>query len=274
VSKFYLSDDGVTWTQLGTTITTAGTISIFDSTTNLLFGGGPNAILAGIFPMGGTLHRVIIRDGFDGAGSIVFDADFESVTADALAFTESSTDAATVRLETTRYTYGIPNRRFVTVSTQAIAANVDYFTPFQITAPTVVDLLAWEITAAPSSTATVHGAIYAADGDMQPTGAPVATFGGVTVATSTTGVYTTQITPVTFAPGVYLLAFNSSQAFTTRALRTSETAIGALGASALIISFNGNRTNAAFPNPSAGWNARTGSSVGLNCSAVIRWRPA
>jgi hypothetical protein len=38
VAKFYTSDDGTNWTQLGTTVTTAGTTSIFDSTAPLEVG--------------------------------------------------------------------------------------------------------------------------------------------------------------------------------------------------------------------------------------------
>ena len=36
--KFYLSDDGATWTQLGSTVTQAGTTSIVDKTSNLYLG--------------------------------------------------------------------------------------------------------------------------------------------------------------------------------------------------------------------------------------------
>lgn len=86
VIKFYTSDDGITWTQLGTTVTQAGTTSIFD---------GPDALFIGATnqndtPMIGTLYRVIIRNGYDGAGVVVFDADFSTQTADALAFNATS----------------------------------------------------------------------------------------------------------------------------------------------------------------------------------------
>jgi hypothetical protein len=272
--KHYTSTDGTNWTQLGTTVT--GTT-------------GPTQIVAGINPLiiggrvgndrttQGTIQRVIIQNAFDtvdNTTNVVFDADFSTQTADALAFTESSTNAATVTINTTRYTYGLPGAGFTTVSTQAIAANTDYFEPFQLNNSAVVDLLAWEVTTAPSSTATVHGAIYRATGDLQPTGAPVATFGGVTVATSTTGVYTTQITPVTLTPGPYVLAFNSSVAFTARSARQQAALIHTLGANPVLLTTTAGRTNAAFPNPSTGWNARAASSVGRNTFAVIRWRLA
>jgi hypothetical protein len=274
IYKFYTSSDGTNWTQLGTTVTTAGVTSIFDSTAILEVG----SVLSGTGQfIVGTVGRVIIQSAFDTANNtdnLVYDADFETATADALAFTETSTNAATVSITTTRYTYGIPNTGFTTVSTQAVAANTDYFEPFTITAPTVVDLLAFEVTTAPASTSTVHGAIYAADGNYQPTGAPLAAFGGVSVATSPTGVYTTQITPVTLQPGTYVLGFNSSVAFTARSARQQAALIHTLGASPVLLTTTATRTNAAFPNPSTGWNTRAASSVGRNTFAVLRWSPA
>jgi hypothetical protein len=268
---FYTAPDSVSepssWTQLGVIRNgTIGPTSIYASTAALFIGSRAVTAVAN-----GVIYRAQVRDGI--GGTVVFDADFSTQTADALAFTESSTNAATVRIDTTRYTYGIPGAGFTTVSTQAIAANTDYFEPFQLNAPAVVDLLAWEVTTAPSSTATVHGAIYRATGDLQPTGAPVATFGGVSVATSTTGVYTTQITPVTLTPGRYVVAFNSSVAFTARSARQQDALIHTLGANPVLLTTTAARTNAAFPSTSAGWNTRAASSVGRNTFAVIRWRP-
>jgi hypothetical protein len=55
--KFFLSDDGITWTQLGTTQTTAGTTSIFSSTSNVLLSG----------PVSGVKnYRTQIFNGIDG----------------------------------------------------------------------------------------------------------------------------------------------------------------------------------------------------------------
>jgi hypothetical protein len=272
VVKFYLSDDGAIWTQLGTTSTTAGVASIFNSTSPLEVGSAGGALI-----LPGTHHRLLLQSAFDtvdNTTSVAFDADFAAQTADALAFNESSTNAATVTINTSRYTTGIPNTGFTTVSTQAVAAATDFFEPFLITAPTVVDLLAFEVTTAPASTATVHGAIYAATGDYQPTGAPLAAFGGVTVATGTTGVYNTQITAVTLQPGTYVLGFNSSVAFTARAMRRESALIHTLGANPVVLTTTAARTNAAFPNPSAGWNTRAASTVGRNTFALLRWRPA
>jgi hypothetical protein len=276
VYKFYTSDDGTTWTQLGTTVTSAGTTSIFNSNSQLEVGSFQAAASATAV-WDGIIHRVIIQSAFDtvdNTTSVVFDADFAAQTADALAFAESSTNAATVTINTTRYTYGTPGAGFTTVSTQSVTANTDFFEPFIITAPTVVDLLAWEVTTAPASTATVHGAIYAADDNFQPTGAPLAAFGGVSVATSTTGVYATQITPVTLQPGTYVLGFNTSVVFTARSARQQAALIHTLGANPVLLTTSATRTNAAFPNPSTGWNTRAASSVGRNTFSFLRWRPA
>jgi hypothetical protein len=266
---FFTSTDGTNWDQLGTVVTTAGVFTNETNTNPLLVGDETG--FATQFS-DADIYRVQIRDGID--GTVIFDADFAAQTADALAFTESSTNTATVSITTTRYTVGIPNSGFMSIGTQAIAANTDYFEPFTLTASTVVDLLAFEVTTAPSSTATVHGAIYAATGDYQPTGAPLAVFGGVSVATSVTAVYNTQITPVTLPPGAYVLGFNSSVAFTARSMRRPDALIHTLGANSILETTTRARTNAAFPTPSAGWSVRTASSTGKNTFAVLRWRPA
>lgn len=101
VVKFWTSDDGTTWTQLGTTVTTAGTTSIWAGTEPLTIGGvvsGTSSLLTG------TVHRAQIYSGvrdFSGTpsgGTLAFDADFEAATEDATSFTESSSNAATVTI--------------------------------------------------------------------------------------------------------------------------------------------------------------------------------
>lgn len=60
--RFYTSTDGVTWTQLGTTITTAGTTSIFNSTAALAVGD--------VLPFAGNVRLVDLRAGIDSATSV------------------------------------------------------------------------------------------------------------------------------------------------------------------------------------------------------------
>ena len=98
VVKFYTSDDGSAWTQFGTTITTAGVTSIFSNATDLTVGGGTSGTQR---YMDGRVYRAIVKNGYDGAGSVVFDANFETQTAGTTSFTESSSNAATVTVTAT-----------------------------------------------------------------------------------------------------------------------------------------------------------------------------
>jgi hypothetical protein len=59
--NFFLSDDGITWTQLGTTVTTALTTSIFASTSILEIGAGE-----GVSLLTGKIYRAQILNGIDG----------------------------------------------------------------------------------------------------------------------------------------------------------------------------------------------------------------
>lgn len=69
--RFYLSDDGVTWAQLGTTVTTAGTTSIGNSSVLLALG----ADIFGNNRLTGDVYRLEVRDGIDGTRVADFDAD-------------------------------------------------------------------------------------------------------------------------------------------------------------------------------------------------------
>lgn len=75
--QFFLSDDGVTWTQLGSTVTQANVTSIFSSTSQVTFGGSP--------PLGTyvacKIYRVQILNGI--AGTTVLDIDTSVMTSGA-----------------------------------------------------------------------------------------------------------------------------------------------------------------------------------------------
>ncbi len=62
--KFYISDDGVSWTQLGTTVTQSGVTSVYDGTASVQIGGERSGV-AGIFA--GKIYAAEIRNGIDGA---------------------------------------------------------------------------------------------------------------------------------------------------------------------------------------------------------------
>lgn len=91
--KFFTSDDGTNWTQLGSTVTTAGVTSINNTTSVLTIGGAGSAA-----PARGKFFRAQVLDGID--GTVAFDANFEtSITSlNQASFTESSTNAATVTI--------------------------------------------------------------------------------------------------------------------------------------------------------------------------------
>lgn len=67
--KFYLSDDGVNWTQLGSTVTQAFTTSIFDSTALYQIGAGDGAALGQ--PLSGVIYGAQVISGLAGGSSIV-----------------------------------------------------------------------------------------------------------------------------------------------------------------------------------------------------------
>lgn len=69
---FYTSDDGTTWTQVGTTVTTAGTTSIFNSTAVLEIGSNGTGTLVAL----GEFYKAELYNGI--AGTKVLDIDFSS----------------------------------------------------------------------------------------------------------------------------------------------------------------------------------------------------
>jgi hypothetical protein len=270
---FYTAPDSATvptsWTQLGTTIGAAAG-AIFSSTANLVVGSqgaGTSTNLAG------TFYRAIVKDGI--GGTTVFDADFSTQTADALAFTESSANAATVTINSTRYSYGLPNSPYTGVSTTAPTPNVDYLFPFRVSKPIVFDMSIFEVTTGPASNSTVHIGLYPADEDMQPSGSVITNFGPITVPASTTGVFLQQVTPVTLEPGTYIIGINFSVQFTFRTVRSPNEFIAqAMGTAPIRRLLSKSRTNAAFPTSDVPWTSGSVSSIGWDQFVFLRWKAA
>ena len=105
-NKFYTSDDGINWTQLGSTITQSGTTSIYAGTAPLELG----SYNGGSTTMTGKLYRAQVFNGI--GGTLAFDANFESGITSGLqtTFVESSSNAATVtinRANTWFRSYGV-----------------------------------------------------------------------------------------------------------------------------------------------------------------------
>lgn len=97
VCKFYMSDDGSTWTQLGTTQTTAGTTGAFDSPGALEIGSITTGATSLAF---GKFYNAKIYNSYlqSSSGTPVFNADFTAKAFGANSFTESSSNAATVTI--------------------------------------------------------------------------------------------------------------------------------------------------------------------------------
>ncbi len=92
---FYTSTNGVTWTQLGNLVTTAGVTSIFDSTITL----GIGVINVSSNSFAGRVYRAQVYAGLTGT-DLRFDANFALAAKLATAFVESSSNAATVTVNT------------------------------------------------------------------------------------------------------------------------------------------------------------------------------
>jgi hypothetical protein len=70
---FYTSEDGVTWTQLGTTVVTAGVTSVHAGTAPLVWGARhPTSNLESV---AGVIHYAELRSGINGSPVAIFDPD-------------------------------------------------------------------------------------------------------------------------------------------------------------------------------------------------------
>lgn len=283
VIKFYLSDDGSTWTQLGSTVTQAGATSIADSTSALQI--GEERTFANL---SGTIQRVIIQSGYDTTDNttgLAFDADFDAQSPETTSFIESSPNAARVTINgcypivnvrSTRYGFGIPGVQFQSVGVTALSVGAQHYSPFIVSNPISVDMLMFEVTSSPTtSNAAFRAAIYAADGNFQPVGNPVVDFGVATVFTANLAAYYMSTTPTTLQPGAYLMVVRANDVgFTVRryvggSLFTNT----GLGSSPYAVTYQLlNQTGPLGTAPR--WNNRSNvSNVGQFHFAVIRWSP-
>lgn len=81
--KFWTSNDGDSWTQLGSTVTNSGTTSIYDGTADLALGrnnNGPTQVWSGL------IHYAEIRNGINGPVVALFDPSTDADTAASTAF--------------------------------------------------------------------------------------------------------------------------------------------------------------------------------------------
>jgi hypothetical protein len=99
---FFTSDDGITWTQLGSPVVKAGTTDIRNNA-GALYVGGYTA--SGTLTVRGKFFRAQVLNGIN--GTVAFDANFEnSITSlNQASFTESSTNGATVTINRSGSTF-------------------------------------------------------------------------------------------------------------------------------------------------------------------------
>jgi len=269
--KFYYAADQASepssWTQWGATVTgSTGVTSIRSASGTLNVGGLPTLSTGAV----GTFYRAIVRNGI--AGTTVFDANFATAAADALAFTESSSNAATVTITTTRYAYGVPNAQLTGAGTQALTANTVYYQPFEVTAPLTLDFMALQVTTAATGNGNLRLGIYAADANLQPTGAPLFDSGDITVTSGATGILSKQGTPVTLQPGVYLTAANTSVGFTAQTFLGGISFVPTTMGTNITVLTSVAQTQGAFPTPGTAWTTRASANGPIRHVTLLRWR--
>jgi hypothetical protein len=169
--------------------------------------------------------------------------------------------------------WGIPsNTGFTNVGTSALNVNEVRYIPIRVDYP--VTLTAWEleVTTGPASNANLRLGIYAADTNLQPTGAPLYDSGSVAVASAFTGVKTATGLSVSLSPGIYLVALNCDVAMTVRTFTSGTPMVAAaLGATPFIQRVTATQTFGAYPNPGTAWTATNASASGLQNVAVWQW---
>ena len=271
--KFYQAPDSATepvsWTQVGADVVGGSTTSIFNGTAPFEVG---SRNLGGSGSFTGTISRTIIRSGI--GGTVEFDANFATQTADALAFTESSTNAATVTINTTRYLCGVPGVINTNTSTGTFGSDTTQFNIFNITQAISVDMFLFEVTTGPTSNSTYKCAIYSADNNYNPVGLPVIDFGSVIVPALATGVFSKQITPITIQPGAYLVASNMSVSMSLRFFRGGQVwSPHTLGSSPYRAEPFLTQSNSAFPTSSPLPTALRSNAPPVNL-VQLRWKAA
>jgi hypothetical protein len=100
VKFWYSTDRGATWMQLGATVTTAGTTSIFDSTTAVEI-GTYNSGLGGQATERVIYSAMVCNNALADNTGKVLDVNFATAAKLATSFTESSSNAATVTINST-----------------------------------------------------------------------------------------------------------------------------------------------------------------------------
>jgi hypothetical protein len=213
--EFFLGDDGATWTKLGATLTNNNTGNAPTNTGGngrLTFGRVPNPYPAGQGTMHGRIYYAKITNDFVNNPVVVLEANFTSPPVHSLLMQESSSFTSTITLENlSNYGFGIPSiGGHTTTTTRTLASRVIYYHPFIVSESVTIDMVRNEVTTySGANPTTIVQAIYSADADFMPVGAPVVVVPEQTISTNQTGIrYVFLAQPVTIQPGRYLFAIN------------------------------------------------------------------
>jgi hypothetical protein len=156
------------------------------------------------------------------------------------------------------------------VSTFAVTANGDYYSPIHVATPIMVDQLQAEVTVALGTNFRIG--LYAADTGWQPVGAPLADSGNLDA--STTGVRTyTPSSPLLLNRGRYVTVLNADNGPTFRAVLghpPGNLMATILGSGPYAVFLRAARTYGAFPTPGTAWATVTTGSTGHRYYVVFR----
>jgi hypothetical protein len=149
--------------------------------------------------------------------------------------------------------YSLPGNVITTQTTFAVTANTDYYAPFYVQTPIVIDQLVCEVQTGVSGNARIG--FYRSTTDWQPSGAPLADSGNI--STTSTGIKTyTPGTPIFVPRGLYLSVLNASVAPTFMVYRSLMPGANISGATPnwAVTNMTVSRSFAAFPTPGTAWD--------------------
>lgn len=273
VAKFYVSDDGVTWTQLGATVTTAGATSIADTTAVLSIGargsGGAQRMVTG------NIMRARILNGYDGAGTVVFDANFATCPKLASSFIESSTNAAVVTINTSGATgarvSGPRDRYQGTAASQQVylpwgGTNYGYFNGVDASISTP-DSNPLDATTQVEIVAKIQSAAYASATGHLVSKAGASNQSGYSLAVSTGTLF------LSVGDGAVAYSHNATSNLTTRAANGSDvwvkgTYLGDNGAGSRVVQFFTSPDGVTWTQLGATITTAGAITIGTNATAV------